>query len=526
MIGVRTMLLFALLIAALPARAMFGFSAPQAWPEQEGVYLDGRAVLVQDVNADGLQDVVLVFVEWSGTNGPQPKLGVFLQNAMHGLDEPEIHPVTTGPANESYDYSLDQADVDRDGEEEIVIGYAGGFSVIKPSADFAIIDQTRFADSDAKIARVADFNGDRAPDIALLAINQEEPVVRLYRGNGRGSFDAPAVSQYPRTCCFKDMRVADLNGDGSPDLVFSRRGSGYLGFSDGIYAYYNNGRGTIPTDSPALSLPFSAWGGIAIGDIDNDGTPDLIGGTTTAQYPPMGGIRAYYHSKLRTTYRTSKNWQLPLASVGSPYVHDADNDGLQDLLFPESKDNGGEVPICFVDYVPSGGSYVYRYPNACLSGNDQFAVGDINGDGLGDLVVADWEYGLSWAYGTKSPQVTNLVIGEGLTPGTVAFHMENASTTSAVSAPTVTLSLKTNKGKINLTGWPAQCTPYVGRENTLTCNYPDLSAGQSASGIVHYAVLQSQPYMQLHAEAKATTTTEETVTSDNTATATTWIRQL
>jgi hypothetical protein len=45
-------------------------------------------------------------------------------------------------------------------------------------------------------------------------------------------------------------------------------------------------------------------------------------------------------------------------------------------------------------------------------------------------------------------------------------------------------------------------------------------------GVVHYSVVQSMPYMQLHADAKAATTTEETVTSDNTATVATWIRQL
>ena len=525
MIRTRIALSVALLVAALPARAMFGFQPSQVWPEEPDVYRDGRAVLVQDVNADGLQDVILVLVEWTSTSGAQPRLAVFRQTAMHVLEDPEFHPVLAGPLNVNPWFFVDRADVDGDGEQEIIVSHVGGFSVLKPSAGFAIIAQTHgFADSDTKIARAADFDGDGNVDVGLLKINNQDPTVWFYHGDGHGHFDSGSPTQFHGTCCFKDMRVADLNGDGSPDLVFSRRESSSLGFSDGIYAYYNNGNGAFQVDSPALSLPFSARGGIAIGDIDNDGAPDLIGGTTTTQNPSQSGVRAYYHSKARTPYLIFKSWQVPQASVGAPLLHDANNDGLQDLLFPESKDNGGEIPICFIDYVPSGGSSVYRYPNACLSGYDQFAVGDINGDGLNDLVVADGEYGLSWAHGTNAPQVTNVVIGEGLSAGTVAFHVENASTGATISAPTVTFSLTASSGKIRLAGWSAGCTPYIGRDNTLTCHYSDLALGASVTGTVQYAVTQSSPTMRLTATAKVATATEETIVSDNTATATTRIR--
>ena len=115
---------------------------------------------------------------------------------------------------------------------------------------------------------------------------------------------------------------------------------------------------------------------------------------------------------------------------------------------------------------------------------------------------------------------------EGFSANTAAFTLENGSTNAVIAAPSVELTYSVNRGRIDLADWPQECSRPDPQKLRLVCNYPDLAAGQGASGIVHYAVLQSQPYMQLHATAKATTTTEETVTSDNTATAATWIRQL
>jgi hypothetical protein len=142
------------------------------------------------------------------------------------------------------------------------------------------------------------------------------------------------------------------------------------------------------------------------------------------------------------------------------------------------------------------------------------------------VVVADPDWGFGWTLGTNAEPIVNLVVGEGLSPGTAAFNLKNGSTSANIAAPSVEITYTVNRGKIELSDWPQECSRPDPHALRLVCNYPDLAAGQSASGIVHYGVLQSQPYMQLHAEAKASTATEETVSSDNTATAAMWIRQL
>jgi len=200
-----------------------------------------------------------------------------------------------------------------------------------------------------------------------------------------------------------------------------------------------------------------------------------------------------------------------------------------DIVFAEntySNEDPEGQPLCYIEYVASAGRNVYRTRHSCSMGPDSMAIGDINGDGLQDAIVADPSGGFGWTLGTNSAGIVDLVVGQGFSPGAVAFNLTNASTSATIAAPGVELTYSVSHGRIELTDWPQACSRPDPQVLRIVCSYADLPAGQSASGIVHYAVLQSQSYMQLHATAKATTTTEETVTSDNTATAATWIRQL
>ncbi len=93
-----------------------------------------------------------------------------------------------------------------------------------------------------------DFNEDGHLDIALAASSSSASSIRLFLGNGDGTFQKPR--RFAEGLVPLALVSSDMNDDGKPDLVFA------AGQGDNLYMLYSNGDGSFQEP-----ISFSGGGG-------------------------------------------------------------------------------------------------------------------------------------------------------------------------------------------------------------------------------------------------------------------------
>jgi FG-GAP-like repeat len=258
-------------------------------------------------------------------------------------------------------------------------------------------------------AAVADVNGDGKPDLVIAGVCAPwlgncvlgETLVSVLLGNGDGTFQSPIVYKAGGFAGASSVAVLDLNGDSHPDIVVADLRCGSTGFDGCVSVLLGNGDGTFQTVKVYGSGGFNA-GQIAVSDVNGDGRPDLLL-TNGGGSPSSVGVLL---GKGDGTFQAAASYDSGGFSASGLIVSDLNDDNKPDLLVT-NRDSGSIAVLL------GNGDGTFRTAVTYGSGGNGIvstAFADVNGDGQADLVVANSGNGvvsvlLGKADGTFGPAV-------------------------------------------------------------------------------------------------------------------------
>ncbi|MBS1564099.1 MAG: VCBS repeat-containing protein, partial [Bacteroidetes bacterium] len=281
-------------------------------------------------------------------------------------------------------------DMDGDGKPDLALGgnSFGGMGVIQNTSSNGNLSFGSYQLLDSAIGSsrmvLRDIDMDGKPDIIQWwENNTSETTVSILRNTSVNGVISFAKRIKINTGSVNGLCVADLDGDGKPELVISNNAS------NTVSVYRNN--------STLSSISFAAAGnftvaaipaGVAVGDLDADGRQDLvvtnIGGTSP--YPTVVSVLKNTSGSGAISFAAKADFTVGNRPIAVS-INDVDGDGKPDLLVSNNIDN----KISVLRNTGSGSIGFSSQSNYADDGGTMTDIvsADLDGDNHPEILVLD-----------------------------------------------------------------------------------------------------------------------------------------
>ncbi|HUI09547.1 MAG TPA: FG-GAP-like repeat-containing protein [Bacteroidota bacterium] len=392
-----------------------------------------RMGTIADLDGDGKLDMI-------GTNDNN-YLSIFLNISTPGTIGPSSFAAAVNVPTGYRPYFVAAGDLDGDGKIDLVSAdnSSGTVTVLRNTSSPGGLSFKSLTIPVAYVptaVAIADFDGDGRPDI-VVSSNMQNAFV--FKNTGRGdslafTLAATLTTQYG---CLS-LAAGDVDGDGLPDVVVANGSSTVSVFRN--ISTPGNVSFAPSVDITGFDNPWS----VAIGDIDGDGRPDIAVGSYVANVVSVvrntGTAGHISFGPSLDLAPGSLSWNIALGDV--------DGDGKADLVVPNT--DLGTVAV-FVNK-SNPGSIAFEQPLTYATGNGSMSIniGDMDGDGIPDLVIGNFYSGQSIAVirGTLQPHPVMQVAPDSLafgwimtgTADTMNLSVANGGSRDTLSVSSVTSS--------------------------------------------------------------------------------------